>query len=200
MIDKSLWLSTLQVAPVVKLALAGGFMLGLFTVKVEGRKPSFTIEFNSRDLFKFQNRFLGTFHSFLPEDWLHFSFSSCRQRRNDALFDRNCIFDCTLDNPYFWCDAVVYHKTCTFYFQNGSSSFVIPLFFPSLSLPLDCLLKSLPFPFSVAFIFSLVGPLSVFMDAVCSLIRVGNVESFMECEGFLSQKLPFCTLFEKANG
>ena len=68
MIDKSLWLSILQVAPVVKLALAGGFMLGLFTVKVEGRKPSFTIEFNSRDLFKFQNRFLGTFHSFLPED------------------------------------------------------------------------------------------------------------------------------------
>ena len=111
----------------IKLALDGGFMLGLFTVKVEGRKPSFTIEFNSRDLFKFQNRFLGTFHSFLPEDWLHFSFSSCRQRRNDALFDRNCIFDCTLDNPFFWCDAVVYHKTCTFYFQNGSSSFVIPL-------------------------------------------------------------------------
>ena len=57
---------------------------------------------------------------------------------------------------------------------------------------------SLP-PEILAFIFSLVGPLSVFMDAVCLLIRAGNVESFIECEGFLSQKLPFCTLFEKAN-
>ena len=173
------------------------------TVKAERRKPSFTTGFNSRDLFNLQSRFLETFTVFCQT--IDFTFLFRRTDRGKMMpslteiaflivrwtiisFGVTLLFITELAPFISWMALLLW------WFFSLLSFSVFATWLPPKILAFSFLNWLYFFP-----CWSTVGFHGRHL-LTGYFIRAGNVESFIECEGFLSQKLPFCTLVEKASG